>query len=76
MYQWEYLVVEQGLTGRGVFAVAVNGQDIPLSKRVSLYDYINALGVQGWEMVGVANWGSKPLLYFKKSKLSSPEHLE
>ena len=75
MYQWEYLVVEQGLMGHEVFAVAANGQDIPLSKRVRLYDYINALGAQGWEMVGVANWGSKPLLYFKKSKLSSPEQL-
>jgi hypothetical protein len=76
MFQWEYLVVEQGLTGREVFAVAVNGQDVPLSKRVRLYDYINALGKQGWEMVGVASWGSKPLLYFKKSKLSSPEQLK
>ena len=76
MLQWEYLVVEQGLMGREVFAVAVNGQDIPLSKRVRLHDYINALGTQGWEMVGVATWGGRPLLYFKKSKLSSPEQLK
>lgn len=76
MFQWDYLVVEQGLMGRDLFAVAVNGEDIPLSKRVRLYEYIGTLGKQGWEMVGVANWGGKPLLYFKKSKLSSPEQLK
>jgi hypothetical protein len=50
-------VVEQGLTGREVFAVAVNGQDFPMSKRERLYDYIHALGAQGWEMVGGGELG-------------------
>ncbi len=75
MPQWEFLVVEEGFTGRMVCAVAANGQEIAQSKQTEIYNYINALGEQGWELVGASSWMSKHYLYFKRLKLASPERL-
>ncbi|HEX9036101.1 MAG TPA: hypothetical protein VF808_03835 [Ktedonobacterales bacterium] len=48
--QWEYLVLDFGLNR----ARSVNGHEIPYWQRqpMSLSEYINQLGAEGWEMTG------------------------
>jgi hypothetical protein len=75
MAQWEYLVVESGMLGREVTAAFVNGKEIPPSKRMEWYTYLNWLGRQGWEMVGVANSTTRQMLYFKRLKEQGPNSI-
>jgi hypothetical protein len=70
--QWEYIVVESGMVGREITAAFVNGKEISPSKRMEWYAYLNWLGNQGWEMVGVANSPTRQVLYFKRLKEVEP----
>ena len=72
MHQWEYIVVESGMVGREITAAFVNGKEIPTFKRMEWYAYLNWLGVQGWEMVGVSNSTTRQMVYFKRIKEEAP----
>ena len=47
MQKWEYLILETW-EGR---PFATNGKELLNWKEIDLYDYINQLGDQGWELV-------------------------
>ncbi len=66
--KWEYLILDYGLNK----ARSVNGHEIPSWQRqsLSLADYINKLGEDGWEMTGslTADDYTFGRLFFKRPK--------
>ena len=64
MQKWEYLFIE---VPNNLGKVKVQGQKVPVN------EYINLLGDQGWEMVGIeqsfpGSGLSNYILFFKKPK--------
>ena len=61
VHKWEYLTVDRVVGTGGHLIMRVNGQDIGEKrggrhhdrKYPTLYEYINDLGVQGWELAGL-----------------------
>jgi hypothetical protein len=50
--KWEYLIVSSAYDKGNDKAKRVNGQELQNWKRTDLYEYINQLGEEGWELVG------------------------
>lgn len=58
--KWEYLTLDRVVTTGGALIMRVNGQDIGERggrhhdrKYPTLYEYLNELGNQGWELAGL-----------------------
>lgn len=66
MQKWEYLTLDF----YEMRARQVNGHEFPNWKKISLFDYLNTLGNDGWEMVGTltSNNYTFGLLFFKRPK--------
>ena len=75
MQQWEYLSLiwseavnadpRQGVAK--VHAYLMNDAPVRDAEMMKVSDFINALGFQGWEMVGCGNIGvDRHCLYFKR----------
>lgn len=71
MTRWEYLTVQLDYFGFNNDKVGVrflNGQELKDWKKVSLEQFFNQLGNNGWEaVVGLATYsGTKNILLFKR----------
>jgi hypothetical protein len=72
MQKWEYLFLS--LTGSGKLLSGVstqtkfraNGQPFDLGRQVSVHEAVNALGEQGWEMIGQMLDGGEIIFTFKR----------
>ena len=65
MQQWEYLEVFDSTNLQGLI---VNGKELPAGQRMSLHQYFDHLGSQGWEMIGFAVFAGGPSYMFKRPK--------
>jgi hypothetical protein len=43
-----------------------HGDDVDWDPDGNLFDTMNALGAQGWELVSTSIWGGEPALWFKR----------
>jgi hypothetical protein len=70
MARWEYLTVEIdsfGIDGKHYAAHYINGAELRDWKKTPLHDFINRLGVDGWEMTGTIIL-YRTSLFFKRSR--------
>jgi len=73
MPKWEYLEVKLGTFGfnnENLAAQYMNNMGLHDWKRVPLYEFINRLGADGWEMSGTIGmtYGGHSSLFFKRLK--------
>ncbi len=75
MQKWEYLDIQLGAFPSGLNNVVtaprfVNGQELKDWKKIALHDFINQLGMDGWEMTGTFNPTPSQAdhLFFKRPK--------
>jgi len=77
MQQWEYMFIEIAFTEQestDYWKVKhVNGREVQdWKKKVPAHSYVDSLGQQGWELVGVVprntNSHNNPILIFKRPK--------
>ena len=67
MQKWEYLMIEVKKLNSFISKVSVFSNDklvLSNSKRSDFREYLNKLGDDGWEMVGVES----EIIYFKRLK--------
>lgn len=67
---WEYCIVKYSLIGVGntqeIRQVYVDGKELNEWNKKPLRMFLNHLGTEGWEMVGVYNEPPETMLYFKR----------
>ena len=74
MQKWEYMFVVPEHERDYLRPRYVNGQELPNWKKgQTIYEYMNQLGEQGWELVSApytatTNTGTVPRLIFKRPK--------
>ena len=68
MKRWEYLEATAPMRDDGQSVrIYINGKEaVPESKTSALYDYLNKLGEDGWEMVSFAFYPNKTGFYYFK----------
>jgi hypothetical protein len=68
MKKWEYIEVTAPMRDDGQSVrIYLNGEEaLPESKTSVLYDFLNKLGKEGWEMVGLAFYPNKTAFYYFK----------
>jgi hypothetical protein len=68
MKNWEYIEVTAPLRDDAQsIRIYVNGQEaVPESMSSALYDYLNKLGKDGWEMVSFAFYPNRTAFYYFK----------
>ena len=68
MQEWEYIEVTAPMRDDGKSVrIYLNGEEtLPESKSSALYDYLNKLGRDGWEMVNFAFYPNKTAFYYFK----------
>jgi hypothetical protein len=72
MQKWEYLFLT--LTGTGKYLSTsttqtkfrVNGQPFDLPRQVTVFEAVNTLGEDGWEMIGQAFESGELIFTFKR----------
>jgi hypothetical protein len=64
MMKWEYLFISCGYVDGAWRPTFANGQEVSGWQTTSIYDYCNALGADGWELVNLATtdrtWQRQP----------------
>jgi len=71
MKKWEFLFLRTS-TGNGTRSPAlINGREVrePRLQRLTVYEYANYLGEQGWEVVSTDSEGKR--MVFKREKADS-----
>jgi hypothetical protein len=69
MQKWEYLTLIVGHGNGKVDSIDANGSRILSKAKVSeLYEYLNKIGLNGWEMVSVRFSDPTEYYYFKRPK--------
>jgi hypothetical protein len=68
MKKWEYIEVTAPMRDDGKSVhVYINGEEaLPESTTSVLYDFLNKLGKEGWEMVNFAFYPNKTAFYYFK----------
>lgn len=68
MKKWEYIEVTAPMRDDGKSVrVYLNGTEaLPESKSSALYEYLNRLGADGWEMINFAFYPNKTAFYYFK----------
>ena len=74
MQKWEYLFLITEKKGDTWYASAENGRRLNTNDPMTMYDYANKLGEDGWELVSAPYTSDsynyiKPRLIFKRPKL-------
>lgn len=66
MKKWEYIEVTAPMRDDGKSVrIYLNGEEaLPESKSSVLYDYLNKLGREGWEMINFAFYPNKTVFYY------------
>ena len=54
MQQWEYLYISCAYQNNGWRPAFANGKEVSGWQTMTIYDYSNELGSEGWELVGLA----------------------
>jgi hypothetical protein len=74
MQKWEYLFLALSGTGKYLSGVTtqtkyrVNGQPFDLPRQLAVYETVNLLGDEGWEMVAQAFESGEIIFTFKRPK--------
>jgi len=73
MTKWEYCEVTAPMRDDGQSVrIYLNGeQAVAESKTSALYDFLNKLGGEGWEMINCAFYPNKTAFYYFKRVLNS-----
>jgi hypothetical protein len=68
MKKWEYMEVTAPMRDDGKSVhIYINGDEaVPESQTSALYDFLNKLGNEGWEMVSFAFYPNKTAFYYFK----------
>lgn len=68
MKKWEYIEVTAPMRDDGrAIRIYLNGVEaLPESSSTALYDYLNKLGRDGWEMINFAFHPNKTAFYYFK----------
>lgn len=68
MQKWEYIEVTAPMRedGKAVHIYRNATEAVPESIASSLYDYLNKLGNEGWELVNFAFYPNKTAFYYFK----------
>ena len=68
MQKWEYIEVTAPMreNGKSVRIYRNATEALPESMTSSLYDYLNKLGNEGWELVNFAFYPNKTAFYYFK----------
>ena len=68
MQEWEYIEVTVPMRDDGKSVrIYLNGEEaLPESKTSVLYEFLNKLGKQGWEMVSFAFYPNRTAFYYFK----------
>ena len=68
MKKWEYIEVTAPMRDDGQSVrIYLNGQEaVPESKTSALYDYLNKLGKDGWEMINFSFHPNRTAFYYFK----------
>jgi hypothetical protein len=68
MKKWEYMEVTAPLRddGKAVRIYSNGVEALPESSASALYDYLNKLGGEGWEMINFAFYPNKTAFYYFK----------
>jgi len=71
MHKWEYIEVTAPMRDDGKSVhIYLNGVEaLPESRPGVLYDYLNKLGKEGWEMINFAFYPTKTAFYYFKRPL-------
>lgn len=71
MKKWEYIEVTAPMRDDGQSVrVYLNGEEALPESRISvLYEYLNKLGKEGWEMVSFAFYPNKTAFYYFKREV-------
>ena len=71
MKKWEYIEVTAPMREDGKSVrVYLNGEEaLPESRAAALYDYLNKLGKEGWELVSVAFYPNRTAFYYFKREV-------
>ena len=68
MQKWEYIEVTAPMRedGKSVHIYRNGTEAIPETMASSLYDYLNKLGSEGWELVNFAFYPNRTAFYYFK----------
>lgn len=68
MKKWEYIEVTAPMRDDNQSVrIYLNGEEtIPESQKPALYDFLNKLGKEGWEMVNFAFYPNRTAFYYFK----------
>jgi len=68
MKKWEYIEVTAPMRDDGKSVrIYLNGEEVlPESMTSALYDFLNKLGTEGWEMVNFSFYPNKTAFYYFK----------
>ena len=68
MEEWEYIEVTAPMRDDGnSVRIYLNGEEVvPESRTSVLYDFLNQLGSEGWEMINFAFYPNKTAFYYFK----------
>lgn len=68
MQKWEYIEVTAPMRedGKSVRVYRNGTEAIPESMASSLYDYLNKLGNEGWELINFAFYPNRTAFYYFK----------
>ena len=68
MQKWEYIEVTDPMRedGKSVHIYRNGTEALPESMAASLYDYLNKLGDEGWELVNFAFYPNRTAFYYFK----------
>ena len=71
MKKWEYIEVTAPMREDGKSVrIYLNGEEVlPESRTSVLYDYLNKLGNEGWEMINCAFYPNRTAFYYFKRPL-------
>jgi len=75
MQEWEYLEVTAPMReDTKSVRIYVNGEEaVSESRTFVLYDYLNKLGKEGWEMVNFAFYPNRTAFYYFKRAVQRPD---